>query len=197
MAIYTIRSGDTLTKIASDFGTTVNALMDANPQIEDRNKIFVGNQINIPDTASTFTPTGEPKWLEIARGEMKSGVAEIAGRKDNKRILDYHATTTLQATDDEVPWCSSFVNWCLKEASIPGTNSAAARSWLKWGTKLTSPEIGCVVVFWRNKPSSWQGHVGFYAGEDDGDLLILGGNQSDRVKISAFPKTQVLGYRKP
>lgn len=199
MSIYIIRSGDTLGKIATAFSTNVNDIMDVNPQIEDANTIFAGSQINIPGTTPPLaTLTGEPKWLEIARNEMKAGVTEIAGRKDNKRILEYHATTTLQATDDEVSWCSSFVNFCLKQAGIRGTNSAAARSWLKWGVKLTVPQSGCIVVFWRNKPSSWEGHVGFYVGEDsDGDLLILGGNQSDRVKISSFSKSHLLSYRKP
>jgi hypothetical protein len=45
---------------------------------------------------------------EIAKAEL--GTTEVPGTQNNPRILEYHATTTLKATTDEVPWCSSFVN---------------------------------------------------------------------------------------
>lgn len=28
------------------------------------------------------------------------------------------------------PWCAAFVNWCLKEAGLPGTNSNLAKSFV-------------------------------------------------------------------
>jgi len=45
---YTIKKGDTLSELAQKFGTTVDALMEANPYIEDKNRIFTGNKLNIP-----------------------------------------------------------------------------------------------------------------------------------------------------
>lgn len=41
------------------------------------------------------------------------------------------------------------------------------------------------------------GHVGFLVGETDGDVLLLGGNQSDAVTVAAFPKSRLLGLRWP
>lgn len=136
----------------------------------------------------------KPTWLEVA--EKEEGTHEIAGASHNRRIIEYHATTTLKATTDETPWCSAFVNWCMKQVAIDGTNSAAARSWLKWGKALEEPEIGCIVVFKRgSNPQS--GHVAFVV-EDLGDKLrVLGGNQGDAVKLSVYPKYDVLGYRWP
>lgn len=46
--VYTIQTGDTLSEIAVRFGTTVEALLEANPQIEDPSLIFAGSQITIP-----------------------------------------------------------------------------------------------------------------------------------------------------
>lgn len=46
--IYVVQKGDTLTKIAKDFNTTVDAIMKVNPQIKDKNKIYVGEKILIP-----------------------------------------------------------------------------------------------------------------------------------------------------
>lgn len=131
-----------------------------------------------------------PKWLEIAQKEV--GVKEVVGEADNLRIIEYHACTTLRAKDDSVPWCSAFVNFCMKEANIKGTGLANARSWLDWGVELGYPALGCIVVLRRGLPPA--GHVGFFIGEDDYYISLLGGNQSDAVKISKFPKSDVLGY---
>jgi len=38
--------------------------------------------------------------------------------------------------------------------------------------------------------------VGIYINEANGFINVLGGNQSDQVKISSFGKTNLLGYRK-
>ena len=137
----------------------------------------------------------EPKWLQIARGEL--GQHEISGSRDNPRIVEYHKATSLGASDDETPWCSAFVNWCMQKAGQPSTRSALARSWLKYGKGLASPQLGCIVVFWRGSPTSSQGHVAFYLGSDGDYVTVLGGNQGDAVTIAKYPKSRVLGYRIP
>ena len=45
---YTVQSGDTLSEIAARFGTSVQALMRANPQIENASLIFPGQELVIP-----------------------------------------------------------------------------------------------------------------------------------------------------
>lgn len=133
------------------------------------------------------------RCLQIANLEI--GTREIPGRgKDNPRILEYHATTTYHAKQDEVPWCSSFLNWVVTKAGVKGTNSAAARSWLYWGELCTDPVPGCIVVLKRGAPPS--AHVGFFIRRVEGGFIkVLGGNQSDQVKLSYFPEADVLGYR--
>lgn len=49
---YTIREGDTLSEIAVACGTTVAAIMNANPQIEYRWLIYPGTTITIPNGAN-------------------------------------------------------------------------------------------------------------------------------------------------
>lgn len=139
-------------------------------------------------------PDAGPLWYRIARAEL--GVRETTGTGTTARVREFHAVTTLKATDDETPWCSSFVNWCMQRAGIKGTGSAAARSWLTWGLALKRPVLGCVVVLKRGA-SPTSGHVAFYAGEGDDYLLLLGGNQGNAVKVSRYPRADVLGYRWP
>lgn len=144
-----------------------------------------------PATSPSHTQSATP-WLEIAKLEV--GQKEIAGSKHNPRIVDYHSATTLKATDDEVPWCSSFVSWCLEKSGIPSAKNAWARSYLNYGRKIVDPVEGCIVVLSRGSSS---GHVGFYVGETNSDVVILGGNQGNEVCIAKYPRSRVLGYRLP
>lgn len=45
---YTIKSGDTLSKIAKSYGTTVEKIMAANPYITNKNRIYAGKTLQIP-----------------------------------------------------------------------------------------------------------------------------------------------------
>jgi uncharacterized protein (TIGR02594 family) len=138
-------------------------------------------------------------WMRYAEGEL--GVAEVQGSTDNQRILEYLATTTYGGTlHDEVPWCSAFVNWCLRQAALAGTSSAAANSWMHWGKMLSEPQAGCVVIVGRQDPNNHNAaHVAFFvkASQDGKQIDLLGGNQHDSVKVSSFSVASVLGYRWP
>jgi len=151
-------------------------------------------------------PEAEPRWLTVAKGEI--GVREENGPRHHPRILQYHDSTTLRALTDEVPWCASFVNWCLREAGHKGTNSAAAISWAKWGLPLQTPRPGAVCVI-RRKGTTGVGdprtgspsgnHVGFWISGTPTHLRLLGGNQSNQVRYTDFPLSAyiILAYRWP
>lgn len=131
--------------------------------------------------------------MDIARREI--GTTEVPGAGNNPRIIEYHSSCDLRATEDSVAWCSAFVNWCMMKAGIPRTKSAAARSWLNYGRAIDVPQVGCIVIFRRGDPPA--GHVAFVESVEGEYLLCLGGNQGDTVKCARFPKKDVLGYRMP
>ncbi|MDH3582543.1 MAG: TIGR02594 family protein, partial [Hyphomicrobiales bacterium] len=202
---YLIQPGDTLRAIADRAGVTMDQVRAWNPQITNPNRIFPGDTILLVGTvapAPEETPLpadSEAPWYDLARREL--GTKEKAGSaRNNPRILEYHASTTLPgnlARVDETAWCSSFVNWCVSRTGLEGTNSARARSWEKWGRKLTTPREGCIVVFSRPAGGPKAGHVGFYAGETATQIKVLGGNQSNRVKESNYSRNRLIGYRWP
>lgn len=133
-------------------------------------------------------------WMPIALREV--GVKEYAGAADNPRILEYLSSTNLRPADrshDETFWCSAFVNWCVEKAGYEGTDSAWARSWMNWGKELARPRRGCIAVFKRDQG----GHVGFYLGKTSDKIRVLGGNQSDQVRVSNYGTSMLLGYRIP
>lgn len=134
---------------------------------------------------------------EYALAEL--GVKEVSGKTNNPRIVEYHSTTTLQAVDDETPWCAAFVNWCLYMAGKKGTGLASARSFLTWGKEILPDEIqeGDIIVMSRTSDPT-KGHVGFFAGwtEDMLGYRLLGGNQLNAVSIQVFGKDRILSIRR-
>lgn len=134
-----------------------------------------------------------PHWIHVASQEL--GISEIVGLDHNKRILQYHSETSLKATTDEIPWCSSFCNWVMKQCHVKGTYSAAARSWMLWGYPCELRH-GAICIIKRGNNQN-QGHVAFVVGWDDNFIHLLGGNQSNKVCVQKYAKHDVLDYRWP
>ena len=75
---YSIKGGDTLSQIAKRHGTTLKALLTANPQIKNANKIRVGQKIKLSK------PVKGRK--SVYQGMSKSEMAEIAKKKSGKVV---------------------------------------------------------------------------------------------------------------
>ncbi len=213
-SVYVVRSGDTLSELAARFHTDVATLARLNG-IRDPDLIHVGDRLRLPGAGggggggTTAPRTGSPApeapaggsdWMRIARAE--TGQREIAGAQDNARIVEYHRTTTLRASDDETPWCSSFVNWTMERAGYRGTDSAAAISWARWGERVSglgAAREGDIVVLHRRGAPAHENHVGFFVRAGNGGVTLLGGNQSNQVKESTYSSAQweVVAVRRP
>ena len=135
-----------------------------------------------------------PLALSFALAELGLGVRELPGAPTHERIAKY-LTSVGQPADDEIPWCSAFVNWCVTQTGVNGTNKPNARSWLDWGLQLITPQLGCIAVF-RRGSKAWQGHVGFVLDTSSSWVTLLGGNQEDRVKVSQYGVGDLLSYRR-
>ncbi|WP_369586587.1 TIGR02594 family protein [Kingella oralis] len=134
--------------------------------------------------------SSEPEWLAIARRAI--GTTEIAGKEHNSTIRNWLISLNAWWTDDETPWCGTFVAHCAREAdrALP-KYWYRAKDWLNTGTRLDKPAYGCVVVFDR----AGGGHVGFVVGKDKhGNLMVLGGNQGNAVNIKPFAISRVAGF---
>ena len=133
------------------------------------------------------------------------GLKEVGGSVDNPQIMAMLKLDNGWPESDEVPWCSAFVNYICWLLRLPRSKSLRARSWLMVGVgvHLDSAKVGDVVVLKRGKGDQpgpevieAPGHVGFYAGRFDGFIEVLGGNQSDTVKVSRYPSKSLLGVRR-
>ena len=129
-------------------------------------------------------------WTAEARKFV--GMAEIPGKAHNPTIQNWLRRLAAWWSDDETPWCGTFVAHCLRESGrdIP-KDWFRALSWVDAGAHLDEPAFGCIVVFSR----VGGGHVGFVVGRDhEGHLMVLGGNQGNKVSIARFDKSRVAAY---
>ncbi len=67
---YTIQKGETLRILAARFNTSVEAILQANPQIWDPNRIYAGQQITLPAGISTYI---------VQRGDTLKSIAARFG----------------------------------------------------------------------------------------------------------------------
>ena len=132
------------------------------------------------------------RWLSLAMLEL--GVAEIPGDQDNPRITEYFAATSLGKASETVPWSGAFVSWVLAQAG--GAGFARNANWLGFGTELTEPKRGAIVVLNGMSPGS-SGQVGFLVERRDDCALVVAGNVNNRVALSCFPLSKVRSYRWP
>jgi murein DD-endopeptidase MepM/ murein hydrolase activator NlpD len=137
---YRIKSGDTLSGIASRYKTSVSALMKSNPQIKDANKIYAGKSLNIPGSRDSFEhgptraggsrpggsrPTGGAQAPAQAGGTPSRGPGgspfDIAKAQLGKNAgsLKLEKGGVGSDMEDWVPNnvnCANFVSACLEQA---------------------------------------------------------------------------------
>lgn len=123
------------------------------------------------------------------------GTYEIPGAKNSPTIMGWARETNTTYPGDATAWCGLAVSVAAKRAGYdyhPNKNALWARNWASWGRKVPVAMLGDVLVFPRGKG----GHVAIYVGEDATHYHILGGNQSDQVKIVRKAKTPILAIRR-
>lgn len=123
------------------------------------------------------------------------GIKEAVGHAANPQILAMLQLDDTWPQEDEVPWCSAFVNYVTWLLRLPRSKSLAARSWLSVGTPvtMTTASVGFdVVVLSRGSG----GHVGFFSACEQDRVWMLSGNQGDTVCVASFETSRVLGIRR-
>jgi len=125
------------------------------------------------------------------------GLTEIPGEQNNPQILTFFQDighSWVQA--DSVAWCGALMNWVALKCGCERSYKLDARSWLDIGIPIEKPELGDLVIFWRESIKSWKGHVGLWSGQSKKSTFSLGGNQRNQVNVSPYPTLKVLGYRR-
>lgn len=98
--------------------------------------------------------------------------------------------------NDDTPWCAAFLDSIARQVGAPSTSSLLALDWLKIGHPIESPAFGDVVCFDWTKIGESGGHVGLVVALFPTLIYVLGGNESNRVQISAYNPRAVAGFRR-
>lgn len=141
----------------------------------------------------------EPKWLQVARQYL--GQKEVPGPQSNPWILGLWETipwiwSTVTRKDDSLAaWCGAFMRLCLVMSDLtPPKAWYRASAYVEYGINVGYPALGAIGIIKNGK----QWHVGIIAGKDHaGNIIMLGGNQNDSVKLSAFKPDLFKAYRWP
>ena len=134
------------------------------------------------------------------------GTTEVKGAASNPQVLAMLRLDAKWPEGDEVPWCSGFINYVAWLLRLPRSKSLRARSWLEVGKPVSiyDARVGFDVVVLKrgggDQPGpeviEAPGHVGLFAGLENGSIIVLGGNQGDSVSVSYFPIGRLLGVRR-
>jgi len=124
------------------------------------------------------------------------GTKEIVGKENNPAIVAMFQEIGFEwVKDDETSWCSAALNFVCKKLGYERSGKLDAKSWLKMPIVVLKPSLGDIVVFYRGDVKGWQGHVGLFINWDEKNIWVLGGNQSDSVNITSYPRERLLGFR--
>jgi len=145
-----------------------------------------------------LTPSYGKSLVDTAIAEIGNG--EIEANNKGKYVKLYNK-------DLEASWCAGFVSYCLKKAGITSFGyELSARKIYNKGKELNillkKPHAGCLIVFWRSKPTSWKGHIGIVEKVDNEYIHTIEGNVGKypaKVKRFKYKKDSVprlLGYIK-
>lgn len=142
----------------------------------------------------------ELQWIAAARRHI--GLREDTSKNTHSPVIlamlgdmgKFSNEARAWYRDDETPWCGLFVGHCL---GVSGRY--VVKEWyraLAWHapvqlSQLSRPAYGAIVTFTRDGG----GHVGFIVGKDArGNLMVLGGNQSNSVSIAPFAVSRATGF---
>lgn len=140
------------------------------------------------------TPTETmPPWMAEMR--RKSGLHEV---RDNSVLSDWlRSFGRYLGNPKDLPWCGDAVETCIAK-TLPAeplpSNPFFAQAWAKFGRDVGSPIVGSIgVIRW----TSSSGHVGIVAGISGDRVNLLGGNQSNAINVSNFPRSKFIAFRWP
>lgn len=173
---YTVKSGDTLTKIALAYGINYKTIMSQNGLSSSLIKVGQKIEIGGSSTSSASTPS-----KPVVSGEK---VVSIAKNYLGTRYVFGGAT----------PYgfdCSGFVYYTFKKSGKSISRTTAA-SYYNMSKKVSTPQIGDL-VFFSNTYKKGISHIGIYIGS--GKMISASGSSvSIEYVKSGYWKSHFTGY---
>ncbi|MEB2299287.1 C40 family peptidase [Lysinibacillus xylanilyticus] len=180
-ATYTVKSGDSLSKIANQYGVSYQTLMKWNNL--SSSTIRVGQKLNL-NTTSTVKP--KPKTTQpTAKPKPTASLVKIAKQHIGVR---YTFGGSKPSTGFD---CSGYVTYVFNNAGISTARKTAA-GFYSTAKKVSSPQVGDL-VFFANTYKAGISHVGIYIGSNQMISASDGGVSVASIN-STYWKKHFAGY---
>ncbi len=153
---YTVKSGDTLSKIAQKAGTTINEILKMNSQVKNPNLIYAGQTFNLPTSSLYEYVNGV--WIK-RKEATKNATTDLANTEvvppqglgdsgDNEVLLDF--------SDDNSPTLYLFDKTAKTYTPVESIEAAANY----WGKPISEVEklVTMVPSSIYNRPG-WEGNL--------------------------------------
>lgn len=157
----------------------------------------------LPEKYQWLDTIGELPPL-VSAGIQYLGIKEVIGKSSNPAIMHMAETIGVHKiyTDDDQSWCAVFINFLCKISGLPVVNPGKdsynllrAKWLLNWGEEVpvSDMKLGDIGILKREGG----GHVFIIiAKTPQGNVIGLGGNQSNSVSFSEFDSKRLLGVRR-
>jgi LysM repeat protein len=152
---YTVRSGDTLSGIASRYGVSLAALEHANPGIKNPNLIYVGERLTIPGKSDGFSP---PK-ASAPKSSAPSGGSYTVRSGDSMSAIAARFGVSLYALEKANP-----------QVTNPNLIQVGQRLTIPGGSSSKAPSSGPVAPVSQSVP----GQVGAWIAQAQAILAAAG-----------------------
>ena len=175
---YTVKSGDTLSGIAKQYGTTYTAIMNLNGL--KSTLISIGQKLQVSGTAPTSSSTSS------AASSTATGSKVVSIAKQYLGVPYVYGGSTPSGFD-----CSGLIYYAFKNAGQSISRTTAA-GYYNMAKKVTSPQVGDL-VFFSNTYKTGISHVGIYLG--NGQMISASGSSVNIASIqSGYWKAHFTSY---
>lgn len=134
---------------------------------------------------AVFVATTPANAGMLATAKTYVGLHERENRQALKR--------TLGVDPARIPWCGYFLAHVARKSGYkPPAGHGKARSWARWGRPVAVSQArpGDIAVVRGGR------HVGVVSHIKAGKIYLVGGNQSNAVRLSGYPTRGILAIRR-
>lgn len=94
---YVVSSGDTLSSIATKYGSNIQAIMQANSSIENPNQVAAGSRLTIP---GSNPPQGQTSLSQVAN-QIYGAVSKVPDQTDSAAVVAAGTAASTAATEQD------------------------------------------------------------------------------------------------
>jgi uncharacterized protein (TIGR02594 family) len=153
-------------------------------------KGFAGANANFTDPNSTLTTTGG-----VAAPASYGSSTAVSSFGSSGIVSEARRYIGGNPTGRGSLWCARFMNMVLQHSGYKGTGSDMAKSFARYGQRISGPQVGAIAVMGRGRGG---GHVGIITGIDaSGNPIMISGNNGNRVKEAPISRGRIYAYVMP